>query len=52
MTTIDRMIAEIEAYLTLPLKNAESFWENEERRSLRGLLEELKDRQREKGNGR
>ena len=41
---IDRMIAEIEAYLAFPMKDAESFWEQEERRSLHELLEQLKER--------
>jgi hypothetical protein len=39
---IDRMIAEIQSFLALPLKDSESFWEKEERRSLRELLEHLK----------
>lgn len=42
MASIDRMIAEIEAYMALPMKDAESFWEEEERRSLHELLEQLK----------
>jgi hypothetical protein len=42
MANIDRMIAEIENYLAFPMKDAESFWEQEERRSLHELLEQLK----------
>jgi hypothetical protein len=42
MATIVRMIREIEAYLAVPMKDAQSFWENEERRSLHELLEGLK----------
>jgi hypothetical protein len=42
MTTIDRMIAEIESYLAHPMKDAVSFWEQDERRSLHELLEQLK----------
>jgi hypothetical protein len=44
MTSNDRMIAEIESYLAIPMKDAESFWEQEERRSLDELLEQLKER--------
>ncbi len=44
MATIDRMIAEIESYLATPMKDAEAFWEQEERRSLHELLEQLKER--------
>lgn len=44
MASIDRMIAEIEAYLATPMKDAESFWEQEERRSLHELLEQLKQK--------
>jgi len=47
MNSIDRMIAEIEAYLACPMKDAQSFWECEERRSLHELLAQLK---REKAN--
>jgi hypothetical protein len=49
MASIDRMIAEIEAYLATPMKDAESFWEQEERRSLQEILDQLKDRKREGG---
>jgi hypothetical protein len=42
MTSIDRMIAEIESYLKTPIKDAQSVWEHDERRSLRDLLEQLK----------
>ena len=44
MSSIDRMITEIESYLAFPMKDAESFWEQEERRSLHELLEQLKER--------
>ncbi len=39
---IDRMIAEIENYLACPMKDAESTWEQDERRSLHEILEQLK----------
>jgi hypothetical protein len=42
MASIDRMIAEIESYLATPMKDAGSFWEQEEWRSLHELLEQLK----------
>jgi hypothetical protein len=42
MATILRMIGEIEAYLSLPMRDAESFWEREERQSLQELLTQLK----------
>jgi hypothetical protein len=42
--TIERMIREIEAYLAIPMRHAESFWENEERLYLIGLLEQLKEK--------
>lgn len=42
MHSIDRMMAEIEAYLASPMKDAESIWEQEERRLLHELLEQLK----------
>jgi hypothetical protein len=42
MASIDRMIAEIEACLALPMKSAESFWEQKARCFLRGLLAQLK----------
>ncbi len=44
MTSIDRMIAEIETYLASAMKDAESFWVQEERRSLHELLEHLKEK--------
>ena len=47
MACIDRMIAEIEAYLATPMRDAESFWEQEERRSLQEILQRLTDRKRE-----
>jgi hypothetical protein len=47
MTSIDRMIAEIENYLACPMKDTESFWEQEERRSLHELLEQLKQKKTE-----
>ena len=49
MASIDRMIAEIEEYLAIPMKDAGSFWEQEERRSLQEILEQLKDRKRKAG---
>lgn len=49
MASIDRMIAEIEAYLASPMKDTESYWEKEERRSLHELLEQLKERKGEAG---
>ncbi len=49
---IDRMIAEIETYLAVPPKDAESFWESEERRFLRSLLGELKGRRGAMEGGR
>lgn len=49
MASIDRMIAEIEAYLATPMKDAEPFWEQDERRWLQELLEQLKDRTRKAG---
>ena len=42
MASIDRMIAEIEAYLATPMKDAESFWEQKERCWLHAILEQLK----------
>jgi hypothetical protein len=42
MASIDRMIAEIESYLAFPMKDTESEWEQEERRSLHEILEQLK----------
>jgi hypothetical protein len=42
MSMIRRMIAEIESYLSSPMKDAESFWEIAERRSLGELLTLLK----------
>jgi hypothetical protein len=49
MASIDRMIAEIEAYLASPMKDAGSFWDQEERRSLHELLEQLKERKNQAG---
>ena len=49
MASIDRMIAEIEAYLAIPMKDAGSFWEQVERRSLQEILEQLKDRKKAAG---
>jgi hypothetical protein len=46
MASIDRMIAEIEAYLECPMKDAESPSEEEERRLLYELLEQLKAKKR------
>ena len=40
--SLDRMIAEIESYLDFPMKDTKSEWEQEERRFLRELLEQLK----------
>jgi hypothetical protein len=42
MEIVGRMIAEIESYLSSPMKDAESFWEIQERRSLGELLTLLK----------
>jgi hypothetical protein len=42
MANIDRMIAEIESFLALPMKDAESVWEQFERGSLQALLDQLK----------
>jgi hypothetical protein len=42
MTSIDRMITEIENYLATPMNDAQSVWEQDERRSLHELLEQLK----------
>jgi hypothetical protein len=42
MGIVGRMIAEIESYLSSPMRDAESFWEREERRSLCELLTRLK----------
>jgi hypothetical protein len=47
MPSIDRMIAEIEAYLATPMKDAESFWEHKARCFLHGLLEQLKQAEAE-----
>lgn len=41
---IEQMAAEIEAYLSTPMMNADSEEENEERRALSELLEELKEK--------
>jgi hypothetical protein len=42
MASIDRMIAEIESYLKTPMKDAQSAWEQDERRSLHEILDQLK----------
>jgi hypothetical protein len=42
MSSIERMIAEIENYLACPMKDAESRWEQDERNSLYEILERLK----------
>jgi hypothetical protein len=38
---IGRMIQEIESYLASPMRDAGDSWEIEERRFLRGLLDQL-----------
>jgi hypothetical protein len=42
MANIDRMIAEIESYLKTPMNDAQSVWEQDERRSLHEILEQVK----------
>jgi len=39
---IKRILGEIQRYLSTPMRDAESFWENEERRSLGELVEMLR----------
>ena len=43
MASIDRMIAEIDSFLAFPVTDAGSFWEQEERRALRDLLERMRE---------
>ncbi len=49
MASIDRMIAEIEAYLASPMRDAWSSWEQEERGFLHELLEQLKEKKSKEG---
>jgi hypothetical protein len=44
MLRIDQMIAEIQAYLGSPMRDSQSFWEFEERRSLCELLVLLREK--------
>ncbi len=37
-SSVNRIIAEIETHLSFPIKDVESYWENEERRSLGELV--------------